>query len=79
MVVLNKVKISNEVVEGRLVPGLKEEASSIAEDLGLQEVGVVDFGRDFLHSKNGSWKLVARSLGLFTTALEDTPQVSPVS
>ena len=79
MVVLNKVKISNEVMECRLVPGLQEKAPCVTEDLRFQQEGVVDFGRELLHSKNGSWKLVARSLGLFTTAFEDTPQVSPVS
>ena len=49
MVVLNKIKISNEVMEGRLVPGLQEKAPCVTEDLRLQEKGVVDFSGDFLH------------------------------
>ena len=52
MVVLNKVKISNEVVEGRLAPGLKEKAPCVSEYLRFQQEGIVDFGGDFLHSKN---------------------------
>jgi hypothetical protein len=51
MVVLNKVKISNEVMEGPLVPGLQKKAPGVTEDLRLQQVGVVDFGGEFLHNK----------------------------
>ena len=53
VVVLNKVKISNELMEGRLVPGLQEKASGVTDYLRFQQEGVVDLGGDFLHSKNG--------------------------
>jgi len=49
MVVLNKVKISNEVMECRLVPGLQEKAPCVTEDLRFQQEGIVDLGGDFLH------------------------------
>ena len=51
MIVLNKVKISNEVMEGRLVPGLQEKAPGVTENLWFQQEGVVDFCRELLHGK----------------------------
>jgi hypothetical protein len=51
MVVLNKVKISNEVMEGLLVPGLQEKAPGVTKYLRFQQKGVVDFGGEFLHNK----------------------------
>jgi hypothetical protein len=55
VVVLNKVEVADQITEGGLVPRLEEKSSCVAEDLRLQQVGVVDFGEDFLHSKK--WEL----------------------
>ena len=52
VVVLNEIIMTDEIAEGGLVPGLKEEASGITEDLRLEEEGVVNFGGKFLHE----WK-----------------------
>jgi hypothetical protein len=64
VIVLNKVEIPHKVAEGGFIPRLKEEPPSVAIDLRLQKGGIVDFGGEFLHGKNGSWKLAARSLGI---------------
>lgn len=53
VVILNKVKISHKVAEDGLVPGLQEESTGIAEDLRLQQVGVVDFGGELLQNGEG--------------------------
>ena len=65
MIVLNKVKISNEIMEGRLIPRLQEKAPGVAEDLRLQQEGIVDFGRDFLHQI-----LLSRVTGVDSRGLE---------
>ena len=57
MIVLNKVKISNEVMEGRLVPGLQEKAPGVTEYLRFQQVGFVDFGGEFLHGKKSEMEV----------------------
>jgi hypothetical protein len=39
-------------MEGRLIPGLQEKATGVAEDLRLQQEGIVDFGGELLHLSN---------------------------
>ena len=51
VVVLNKVEIDAKVSEGVAVPRFKEEASGVAEDLRLQQEGVMDFGGKYGHRK----------------------------
>jgi hypothetical protein len=57
MVVLNKVKISNEVMEGPLVPGLQKKAPGVTKDLRFQQKCVVDFGRKLLHGKKSEMEV----------------------
>lgn len=47
VVVLHEVGIQSDVAEHVAVPGLKEEAAGVAEDLRFKQPRIVDFGRDF--------------------------------
>ena len=73
VIVLNKVKIPNQIPKGLLVPRLEKKTPSITEDLRLQEVGIMNLRGDFLHKKRGTG-----ALSLLAT-LEDTPKIGAVA
>jgi hypothetical protein len=64
VVVLNKVEIPHKVAEGGFIPRLEEKSTRITKDLRLKQEGIVNFGWEFLHGKNGRWKLAASTLGI---------------
>ncbi len=63
MVVLHKVGIDAKVPEGVPIPRLEEEASGVAEDLGLEEEGVMDFSGEFGHRREAISSLDCRLIG----------------